>query len=154
MPREEGIVKEATGRKALVRVMKTSACDHCGSRSSCHILSDREMIVEVPNDLHAKEGDHVELRVPPGSLLKLSLLVYFLPVVLLIVGAYAGGAWARSFGLQPTAASIIGAGLAMGIAFYILRWFDRGERERGDYRPRMTRVLFNEASSHQPGDSK
>jgi len=154
MPREEGIVKEATSKKAVIRIMKTSACDHCGSRSSCHVLSDREMVVEVSNDLQAKVGDHVELRVPPGSLLKLSLLVYFLPVALLVIGAYVGGAWAKSLGIQPTVASIVGAGLAMGIAFYVLRWFDREERARGDYRPRMTRILFNEASSPQPDDSK
>lgn len=154
MPREEGIVKEATSEKAVIRIMKTSACDHCGSRSSCHVLSDREMVVEVSNDLQAKVGDHVELRVPPGSLLKLSLLVYFLPVALLVIGAYVGAAWAKSLGIQPTVASIVGAGLAMGIAFYLLRWFDRGERARGDYRPRMTRILFNEASSPQPDDSK
>jgi len=154
MPREEGIVKEATSKKAVIRIMKTSACDHCGSRSSCHVLSDREMVVEVSNDLQAKVGDHVELRVPPGSLLKLSLLVYFLPVALLVIGAYVGGAWAKSLGIQPTVASIVGAGLAMGIAFYVLRWFDREERARGDYRPRMTRILFSEASSPQPDDSK
>jgi sigma-E factor negative regulatory protein RseC len=154
MPREQGIVTEATSKKAVVRVMKTSACDHCGSRSSCHILSDREMVVEVANDLQAKVGDHVELRAPSGSLLKLSLLVYFLPVASLVIGAYVGGEWARSFDLQPTVPSIIGAGLAMGIAFYLLRWFDRGERARGDYRPRITRILFNEASSPQPDDNK
>ena len=154
MPREEGIVKEATSKKAVIRIMKTSACDHCGSRSSCHVLSDREMVVEVSNELRAKVGDHVELRVPPGSLLKLSLLVYFLPVASLVIGAYVGGAWAKSLGIQPTVASIVGAGLAMGIAFYLLRCFDRGERARGEYRPRMTRILFNEASSPQPDDSK
>jgi sigma-E factor negative regulatory protein RseC len=154
MPTEEGIVKEIKRKKAMVLVTKTSACDHCGSRGSCHIMSDREMFVEVANDLNAKVGDLVRLQVPSGSLLKLSLLVYFLPVVLLIIGAYVGGAWAESLDLQPTLASIIGAGLAMGVAFYVLRWFDRGEQAKGDYQPRMTRILFSESSSPQPGDSK
>jgi len=154
MPREQGIVKEITNKNAVVRVMKTSACDHCGSRSSCHILSGREMLVEVANDLQAKVGDHVELRVPSGSLLKLSLLVYLLPVALLVVGAYVGGAWAKSLDIQPTAASIIGAALAMGLAFYLLRWYEKIERARGDHRPRMTRILLNELSCPQPDDSK
>ena len=152
MPTEEGVVKEIKRKKAMVLVTKTSACDHCGSRGSCHNMSDSEMFVELANDL--KVGDLVRLQVPSGSLLKLSLLVYFLPVVLLIIGAYVGGAWAESFDLQPTLASIIGAGLAMGVAFYVLRWFDRGEQAKGDYQPRMTRILFSELSSPQPDDSK
>jgi len=154
MPREQGIVKEVIGKNAVVRVMKSSACDHCGSRSSCHILSDREMVVEVANDLQARVGDNVELRVPSGSLLKLSLLVYFLPVALLVVGAYIGGAWAKSLDLQPTAASIVGAGLGMGIAFYLLRLYENVERARGEHRPRMTRILSSEVSYPQPDDSK
>jgi sigma-E factor negative regulatory protein RseC len=105
------------------------------------VLSNKEVLIEVVNDLQANIGDHVEISVPTGSLLKLSLLVYIFPIIALIVGAVLGGAWAQSFGLPSTLASILGGGFAMGITFYILKRIDRIERVKGEYQPRITRIL-------------
>lgn len=153
MPTEQGTVKEIKNRKAVVRVEKSSACAHCGSRSECDILSGREMLIEVVNDLEAKEGDYVELSVPAGSLLKLSLMVYFLPVVALIVGAVVGNDAAKTFGLDSTLASIICGGLSMVITFFALRMFGKGDKAKNKYYPRMTRIIFNGASLSQSDDN-
>lgn len=111
------------------------------------------MLIEVTNDLQARVHDHVEISVPGGSLLKLSLLVYFLPVLALIAGAGAGAAWAQSFNAQPTLASIVCGGLAMGIAFCVLKWVDRHTQAKRNYQPRITRILFS-AKGPSPVDSR
>jgi sigma-E factor negative regulatory protein RseC len=111
------------------------------------------MLVGVNNDLQAKVGDLVEISLPTRSFLRTSLLVYFLPVLALIFGAYVGGTWAVPLRLPPTLASVLGGALAMAVSFVILRRIDRAAQCRAEFSPRMTRILVN-ASARQPADSK
>ncbi|MCP4667513.1 MAG: SoxR reducing system RseC family protein [Deltaproteobacteria bacterium] len=111
------------------------------------------MRVEVKNDLKAGVGDCVQLSVPAGSLMKLSLLVYFFPVVALIVGAITAGAWAKSFHMDATLASILGGGIAMGGTFCVLKWLDKRSADRDAYQPRMTRILPHKASHEVEEDT-
>ena len=146
MPTEEGVIKKTSAQKALVRIEKSSCCATCDSRGACKVLSDKEVLIEVANDLQAKVGDRVVLSVPARSLFKLSLLVYFMPIVGLIIGAYAGGVLAQSLEMETALPSILGGILAMGITFYILKKINRAaEQRRPHYLPRMTRVLFSES---------
>ena len=101
------------------------------------------MVIEVANDLQAKIGDRVQISMPEGSLLKLSFLVYFLPVVALIAGAILGDRVAPFLNMEPTPASVIGGVSAMAIVFCALKWLDRGSNTREKYYPRMTRILFS-----------
>ena len=102
--------------------------------------------MEVRNDLAAGVGDSVQLSVPVGSLVKLSLLVYFFPIVALMLGAITAGAWAESFHLDPTLASILGGGGAMGVTFGVLKRLDKRSAAKDAYQPRMTRILSREES--------
>ena len=72
---EQGIVEGVSGQKAIVRIEKSSACASCQSRDSCGEASGRNMVIEVANDLGAGEGDRIEISIPGGSFLILSLLV-------------------------------------------------------------------------------
>ena len=139
---ELGVVCKILNRNALVRIQKSSACAHCESRDSCE-FSDKEMLVEVLNDLEAKVGDHVEVSLPKSSLLTLSLLVYLFPVAALVCGAYAGSLWAAGIQIDGTLSAILGGALAMGFAFYILKYFDRTAVWKEKYFPRMTRIVVS-----------
>lgn len=154
MEREEGVIQQLlNNNKALVNVQKSSHCSTCQSRGSCHVMDGRDTLIEVDNDLHAKVGDRVEITVPTTTLLKLSILVYFVPILALLVGAYLGAAWASSFQLEATLASVLGGALAMGATFYGLKRLDRRLRGKPEFTPRMRRILFS-AASLQSGDSK
>ena len=150
---EEGIIEKMFHRKAVVRIQRSSACAHCESRGACHVTEGGAMLIEVTNDLQAKVNDHVEISVPGGSLLKLSLLVYFVPILALIAGAFAGSMLAQSFNAQPTLLSIVCGGFAMGIAFCVLKWVDRHTQAKRNYQPRITRILFS-AKGPSPVDSR
>ncbi|MBW1734448.1 MAG: SoxR reducing system RseC family protein [Deltaproteobacteria bacterium] len=151
MVTERGIIEDVTGQKTLVRISKSSACATCESRGSCEVSSGRSMLVEVANDLGGGKGDHVELSVPSGALLKLSLLVYILPIATLIGGAFAGAAVAGALGLPVSLASVLAGFLFMGITFYLLKRLDRSSRDRGKFQPRMTRIFPR--SDHRQPDS-
>ena len=146
---EQGIVEEIRGRKALVRIQKSAACAGCPTRDSCEVGSDRPMRIEVANDPGARVGDRVEISMPAATLMKLSLMVYFLPVVALVAGAVTGNALAGYLHADPTAASVAGGGLAMAMTYFVLKWMDRGAGVRETYRPRMTRV-FHGSGPHSP----
>jgi sigma-E factor negative regulatory protein RseC len=150
---EEGVVEKISHTKAVVRVQRSSACAHCESRGACHVIEGRAMLIEVTNNLQAKVNDHVEISVPGGSLLKLTLLVYFVPILALIAGASAGSMLAQSFNARPTLASIVCGGFAMGIAFCVLKWVDRRTQAKRNYQPRITRILFS-AKGSPPVDSR
>jgi sigma-E factor negative regulatory protein RseC len=146
MVTEEGVIEKIFRQKAVIRIQKNSACAHCDSRGACQVISDKEMLIEIANDLQAKVGDHVEISVKESSLVKLSLLVFFLPIVALVVGAYAGGALADSLDIDSTLSSVLGGALAMGITFFALRRLERAIKDKAEYHPRMTRILIRAES--------
>ena len=139
---ERGVIDKISGRKATVKIQKSSACSSCESRDSCDVHGGNPMEIEVINHLKAGEGDQVEVSIPSGTFLALSLYIYFIPVVALIGGAYAGGTLlAPVLSLNPTACSIIFGFLAMGITFLLLRRFDKTPGANRKYGPKMTRII-------------
>ncbi len=139
---ERGIIDKISGRKATVQIQKSSACSSCESRDSCDVHGGKPMEIEVNNHLKAAEGDLVEVSIPSGTFLLLSLYVYFIPVAALIGGAYVGGTLlAPVLGLSATACSIVFGFLALGVTFILLRRLDKTPLANRKYRPRMTRIV-------------
>jgi len=139
---ERGIIDKISGRNVTVRIQRSSSCASCESRDSCDVHKGKPMEVEVDNHLGAKEKDLVEISMPSGTFLVLSLYVYFIPVAALIGGAYVGGTFlAPRLGLNATACSVVLGFLAMGISFLMLRHFDKTPGANRKYRPRMTRIV-------------
>jgi sigma-E factor negative regulatory protein RseC len=141
MLRERGIVKKASTHTATVRIERTSACATCESRGSCQVQNNRELLVEVKNDLDAAAGDEVEISMPSSSVIRASLAVYFLPVLGLILGAMSGSALAGPLQADSTTASLAGAGAGLAVSVILLKSLDRSVRSRPDYSPRMSRVI-------------
>jgi len=154
MIKEKGIVETVAGDKAVVRIPQGSSCATCESRAACSIDNDKEILVEVKNELHAKAGDHVEISMPAPSLFKMGMLVYLFPVLALIFGAGAGDLCAGYLEMDANLASIIGGIVALGISFGVLRRIERSVRNKPDYNPRMTRILINGVPPARAGDSK
>lgn len=145
MPVEQGIVKETNNHRATVRVERSSACEHCSARGTCGIDlgSDKEIFIEVENRLNAKAGDRVELSMPAGSLIKMAIMVYILPIFSLIFGAYEGGNMASHIGISSGIGSIIGALILLIISFFVLRKIDRYIKQKDSYKVKMIRILPN-----------
>lgn len=141
MPTEKGIIEKVDTQKAFVRIQKNTDCAHCASRGMCQIDNEREMVVEVENRLEAGPGDRVEIMVPTGSFMKISLMVYMLPVLAFMFGAFMGDGIARKIALNPSFWAIItGTGL-MVIVFYALKRLDKVMGGNQKYMPRMTRII-------------
>ncbi len=149
---EQGIIEKVTDQKATVRVRRSSDCAHCSSRISCDI-SNSDMLVEVSNDLQAKVGDLVEISIPEGTVLKLSVFVYLFPVIALMIGAFLGEFIADFLQSRSSWPAIFLGMIFFGLAFCVLKIFERKKMSGGAYNPKMTHIVAN-VSSSQPRDSK
>ncbi len=140
MVSEQGIVEKVTKNSAYVKVVKTSACNHCNSKDSCNV-SERNMVIEVKNSLNAKEGDLVEVSVPEGTFVMLSLMVYIFPVVALMTGIFMGNFFSTFLYTDPSLTSVITGLLFLIGSFIVLKMIDKRKSTRDKYYPRMTRIV-------------
>jgi len=156
MIRERGVVEKIIDQKALVKLQRSSGCDTCEARGSCHAESDKNMLVEVENELHSKEGDTVEVSMPTRSVAKMALVVYLGPVAALIAGAFAGDAVGQSLQLDSPLAPVIGGLVLLAASLIALKGFDRFARSRPEYHPHMTRILATgpEPAAPPSGDNR
>jgi sigma-E factor negative regulatory protein RseC len=156
MIKERGVVEKIVHQKAVVKLQRSSGCDTCEAKGSCHAESDKAMLVEVQNELNAKEGDFVEVGMPTGSVAKMALVVYLGPVAALIAGAFAGDALGKSFHLDSPLAPVVGGLGLLAACLLALKGYDRFARSRPEYRPHMTRIFATGSGPVSPpsGDSK
>lgn len=115
---ETGIVVELKNAHiAMIRCQKTSACEHCPSLSSCHTQHEsRPVIVEVYNPLAAEVGDQVKVETSTRHFLQSSFVLYIIPVLALVIGAFAGQLVGEhtDVALDPALLSAL-----MGVAFMV-----------------------------------
>jgi sigma-E factor negative regulatory protein RseC len=145
--KEKGVIEKVVGEKATIRIVKTGSCAGCSEKDACHmrIGGDKPIIIDVDNHLGARAGDFVEVAIPTRSLLKLSFAVYFLPVLAFVAAAVIGAEWGHLAHLSPDVASFVFGGSILLVSFLLLKRLDRGIRKKGQYYPRMTRVVPGQA---------
>ncbi|MGA1874022.1 MAG: SoxR reducing system RseC family protein [bacterium] len=140
---EEGIITKIEGPYAFVKVVRGSACAHCPSAGSCHIESDRLMLVKAVNTIQAGTGQRVKLFLPSGSILAASFLLYLVPLFGLLFGAITGKLLLAP--LLPYISSELIAGgfgfIAMAAVFLGIRIYDRRQRERQKYIPEVIQIV-------------
>jgi len=136
MINERGIVEKLIQNRAVIKIRKNASCETCEAKGSCHAEGDKEMRVEVNNELHAKEGDAVEVSMRARSVAKMASVVYLGPVLSLIAGALIGDA----VGGSPLA-PVVGGGVLLAASLLALKRLDRLARSRPEYHPHMTRII-------------
>ena len=78
-----GIVSKVCDESAFVKLSRVSACG--GDCKSCLGCASGEIIIELPNDIRAQEGDLVRVVSEKKSLLKAVLYAYIMPLILFII---------------------------------------------------------------------
>ena len=149
MATEEGVVfKMGTPEAgtAWVRTTRSSACESCSSRDTCHGESGgKEMEVEAINTADARVGDRIVLNIRTASLLKATFLLYVFPILAMIAGAVLGQAVAVMRGTDPSGLSALFGFLFFGLAFIVIRITGRHLSKNTSYQPEIIKVR-----GHQP----
>ena len=140
---EEGIVTGIEESFALVKVVRSASCAHCPSAASCHIESDRAMLVRAQNVAGAKIGQRVKLFISPGSVLAASFLLYLVPLFGLVLGAVIGKlVVAPFFPLLSSELLAAGIGLiSMAAIFLGIRIYDQRHRKKVKYIPKIIQII-------------
>lgn len=141
---EHGIVVQKKERTAVIRAERTTSCDSCASKKSCHSGSGAggEILIEAEDMVGAKVGDRVVFSVSAGSVLKAGVLVYLVPVLSFIAGVVLGQTFIS--GALPGFNADLVAG-ATGLVFLVLAFlglkgYGALSERKGSMRPRVLRV--------------
>ena len=143
--REEGVVIDTYGEFAKVEARRSASCEGCASKDTCKPNSNTSMIIEVINPINARVGDRICFEVEAGVLLKSTFVIYLMPVIFLLIGAWAGGEIAKIYPLfkREEILSVISGSLFFLVSVFILislnRYFSKNKR----YKPMIKEILLN-----------
>jgi sigma-E factor negative regulatory protein RseC len=137
---EQGIVIKIHDSRAIVKTMRSGACESCSAKNSC-ISQGNEMEVEALNPAGAREGDRVVLEIKAGALLKATFLLYVFPVLCMIVGAVAGEKAAQKLGMDGNALSVALSFAFLFASILVVRVKGKKMGEKEPYHPKIIRIL-------------
>jgi sigma-E factor negative regulatory protein RseC len=139
---EQGIVLRTDSEAAWVKTTRSSACQGCTARNSCHTLNNsQDMEVKAINIAGAREGDRIVLSFETRSLLKATFLIYVFPIIFLVVGAVFGHMLAPLISIHPSALPVL---LGFSFFFAALRVMKARANKmaaQNAYQPKITKIL-------------
>jgi sigma-E factor negative regulatory protein RseC len=142
MATEEGVVIKIDSATALVKTTKSSACNACSARASCHALSSgNDMEVEAINMADARVGDRILLSFQSASLLKACFLLYIFPILIMILSAAIGFKAAPIFEFNASGFSAFCGFAGLFLAFRFVKSKGNQLAQKNEYRPHIIRVL-------------
>lgn len=128
---EEAVVLEVKDKKAKVEIKRSESCRGC---KLCSLNPGGMMVTEVEDPIGVKGGDRVQVEIPNKDFLKAALVLYFLPVSGLIIGALIGSEFNSQLG-------IFGGFIGLALSFVFVHYYDRKMGRRKRLHSRITKVL-------------
>ncbi len=128
---------------ARVKSNRSGACGGCdGSSGHCHsCLASSQIISRVANPINARPGDTVRVELDSREVFKGAAVLYLLPVLTLMVGAFAGSGVGKYIGLSDSAGSVIFSLVGLLIGLFLVKAFDRSNWARRKLSPAITGVV-------------
>jgi sigma-E factor negative regulatory protein RseC len=137
------VIKKESNRYARVMTDRKGACGGCQSTPhgcrSC--LSSAKMESRVANLVGAEPGDLVKIHLSSENLYLGAAILYLLPIIGLLLGAFMGVWLSAVSGLTVTAGTIGGAAVGLGLGFAAVIVLDRTAGIRRRIMPTITAVL-------------
>jgi len=139
---EEGTIKRIVGQKAWVTTHRSEACHQCEAKGVCHSLgSGKEVEILADNEAHAAPGDRVLLALESRPLLKATFLIYMVPIILMIVGAFIGSRVASQIHLGSDLASLLGGIVFFAVTFFFARLRGVALGNKKQYVPQVIQII-------------
>ena len=145
MPENIGIViKTEPKGYAQVLLDRKSACGGCQTTGSgCHscLAGANKTQSRAVNAAGAKVGDVVKIQLSLGSLSAGAAILYLLPVIGMLCGAFAGTWLAELLNTAEMPGSILGAVCGLVFGFLIVILIDRSQGMRKKVTPTVTEIV-------------
>ena len=130
-----GEVVELKGKRALIRIYRTSSCGENCAHCSGECKPTATMI-EATNGLSAKVGDTVKLQMNSGSFLLLAFIGYILPILVCIAAYFTVHHFTGNIVISDIAA--IFSLVAVLVIFFIL---DKFPKKSTRFSSRIIKIL-------------
>ena len=120
-----------------------ASCDSCADHGGCGVGDGptRNQLITAKNAVGARAGDTVEIDLPPRGELKLSFLVWVVPLIGLIGGAVGGALIHSALGLSQDIGTLLGAAFGFALAYLVLRRIDRSVADDPRLSPYIVKVV-------------
>ena len=142
MNKEQGVVQEVRGEKALVLTDRHTMCAQCVAKGYCHMLGGgKEMLSQARNPIAAQPGDMVVLGIPEGTVTKASLVVYMVPAIGLVGGATLGYYVAQLYHLDVNITTLIGSLCGLGLTMIAVRFLSNTLSKKISYQPEIIEII-------------
>ena len=82
---ETGIVIGKSENKLKIEILETGTCEDCSAKIFCS-PSENKRILEIDYNGNISEGDKVKVLINGLNLVKVSLILYGIPIILLLTG--------------------------------------------------------------------
>lgn len=130
-----GEVVELRGKKALVRIQRTSSCgENCSQcEGGCKPTSS---VIEATNGIYAKVGDTVKIQMNSLAFMSLAFIGYIMPILICILTYFAAMAFTDNTVIADTSAII--SLIAVLIIFYII---DKIPKKSTVFSTRIIKIL-------------
>jgi len=148
-----GTVLSTTGDRALLATRARGFCSDCTERRSCSLAGEGgqepEQRLSAVNPAGARTGDMVEFELPAGAEVRISILLWLVPIAGLMAGAVAargflgGDGWTLAgamvgllAGLAPAALSERRhAGRPQAVIVRVVADCEKEAEKQGSFRP-------------------
>jgi sigma-E factor negative regulatory protein RseC len=137
------VIKTESSNFAQVVTDRKGACGGCQSNPdgcrSC--LASAKMESRVVNPVGAEPGDLVKVHLSSDKFFTGAAILYLLPVLVLLIGAFTGVWVAKIYGFTEISGSISGAIAGLGIGYAAVIVLDRSPVIRRRITPTITTIL-------------
>ena len=87
---EEGIVKESKDGIATIVISNSDNCEECTAKLYCKPGNSSERSLTVKDTFGVVAGDKVRISIKGSQILRISFLIYGIPLILILVGLFFG----------------------------------------------------------------
>ena len=87
---EEGIVKELKDGIATVVISNSDNCEECTAKLYCKPGNTKQRSLTVNDPLGVNVGDSVKVSIKGSQILRVSFLIYGMPLILILAGLFLG----------------------------------------------------------------
>ncbi|MFZ0728461.1 MAG: SoxR reducing system RseC family protein [Desulfobacterales bacterium] len=126
---------------------RRNACGGCEKSHGCRsCLTSAKLVATVQNPVSAVKGDVVLIHLTESALRAGAVLLYIIPILWLMAGAFVGDGLGGNWRIGATGAAVLGGLTGLAIGFIMARSISRSASIGPSLIPRIVRVVERGAS--------
>lgn len=141
---EIGHVVAEDGDTVWVQTQSKTGCSSCKVSNTCgsgivnKAFSHKVFVTPLKNTLNAKMNDEVEVGIPEDLVLKASFVVYFLPLICLILALAVSSLLISNL---SELGSIFSAAIGLCVGFVGVKWFAHSQQAKSQLEPVLLKIV-------------